>query len=53
MRRRAGVCVDVGKRPLGGLLGLGIDVLTRYGYDLEPEEIRYELVRKAGGSSPP
>lgn len=37
----------------GGLLGLGIDRLTRWGYDLEPEEIRYELVRKAGGPSPP
>jgi hypothetical protein len=37
---------------LGGLLGLTIDLVTRYGYDLEPEEIRYDLVKKTvGGQS--
>jgi len=37
----------------GGLLGLGIDLLTRYGYDLEPEEIHYDLVKKTTGAGPP
>lgn len=34
---------------LGGLLGLSIDLVSRYGYDLEPEAIHYDLVKQPSG----